>query len=495
MVSTWAVLRRKTAPPAVSPRIFPPKHEPERPGEAPHAPDVARPVFAPEDLLRNAIRRRAVEAVIWGMPVVGFDLMYQEMVRKTQGSFNSILYWPRLPDWKNQTLSPEPDAIYLMAFFDTRSGPLVLEIPPSGDVTLSGSIMNRWQAAIADIGPGGVDKGEGGKYLVLPPHHDRGHDRLHDRSHGMEGFIATSSDSCLGYAVIRIVPASAGAADVERAVAYAKTIRLYGLRSAENPPHTVFVDAGACVFDATVRYDLSFFESVHRMVDAEPWLERDRAMIEPLKTIGIERGKPFAPDAETMAILGEAAAEAKAWLDYHYDRQPAWHGHWFAPISQDVARNVASFWRTPDSYPTGKRALACSMAFLSGMDVGDAPHTLMARRDREGRALEGARRYRLTIPPAVPASGHWTIAVYDQASHALIRNMPWACRSSLMPELKRNADGSVDIWLGAAAPPGREANWIAADAAGRFEVLARFHEPGRPLLNKSWRLPDIERID
>jgi hypothetical protein len=422
------------------------------------------------------------------MPVVGFDLMVQEMVRKTKGGFNSILYWPRLPDWKNQTLAPEPDAIYLMAFFDMRSGPLVLDVPRSGDMALSGSIMNRWQAAIADIGPGGVDKGEGGKYLVLPPHHDRGH----DRNRGTDGFIATFSDSYLGYAVIRIVPAAA--ADVERAVAYAKTIRLYSLASAEDPPPTVFVDAGACVFDATIRYDLSFYESVHRMVDAEPWLERDRAMIEPLKTIGIERGKPFAPDAQTRAILGAAVAEAKAWLDYHYDRQPPWHGHWFVPISQDVARNVTSFWRTPDSYPTGKRALACSMAFLSGMDVGDAPHTLMARCDGEGRALEGARRYRLTIPSNVPVSGHWTIAVYDQANHALIRNMPWACRSSLMPELKRNADGSVDIWLGAAAPAGMETNWIAADAAGRFEVLARFHGPGRALLTKSWRLPDIEQI-
>ena len=37
------------------------------------------------------------------MPVVNFDLMYQEMVRKVKGDFNQILYWSRLLDWKNQT--------------------------------------------------------------------------------------------------------------------------------------------------------------------------------------------------------------------------------------------------------------------------------------------------------------------------------------------------------------------------------------------------------
>jgi hypothetical protein len=248
------------------------------------------------------------------------------------------------------------------------------------------------------------------------------------------------------------------------------------------------------IFDATLRYDLGFYESVHRMVTAEPWLERDRAMIEPLKTIGIERGKPFAPDAETRTILGEAIGEAKAWLDYHYNREPPWHGHWFAPISQDVARNVASFWRAPDSYPIGQRAMACSMAFLAGMDVGDAPHYLMATRDREGRALEGGRQYRLTMPPRVPVSRYWTITLYDRETHAFIRNMPWAGRLSSDPELIRGADGAVEIWLGAAAPAGMEANWIPADAAGQFEVMARFYGAQKALMDKSWRLPDIERL-
>ena len=126
-----------------------------------------------DDIARRSIERRAVEAAIWGMPAVNYHLMYQEMVTKTKGGFNQVLYWSRLLDWKNQTLTPNPDVIYLMPFFNTKDvGPVVLEIPPADEGLFNGSVMNYWQAAIEDVGPGGVDKGKGGKYLILPPGYD-----------------------------------------------------------------------------------------------------------------------------------------------------------------------------------------------------------------------------------------------------------------------------------------------------------------------------------
>ena len=86
----------------------------------------------PSELADRALHRRAVEAVIWGMPAVNFDLLYQAMVQ-AKGSSNQVVYWSRLPDWKNQTLTPNPDVIYLMPFFDTKdAGPIVMEIPPAG---------------------------------------------------------------------------------------------------------------------------------------------------------------------------------------------------------------------------------------------------------------------------------------------------------------------------------------------------------------------------
>jgi len=124
--------------------------------------------LSPDELSRRAIERRAVEAVIWGMPAVNFDLMYQAMAR-AKGSWNQIVYWSRLPDWRIQTLTPNPDAIYLTPFIDTKDGPVVLEIPPADEGSITGTFMDAWQCALEDVGPAGVDKGKGAKYLILPP--------------------------------------------------------------------------------------------------------------------------------------------------------------------------------------------------------------------------------------------------------------------------------------------------------------------------------------
>src|SRR5262245_4015483 len=84
-----------------------------------------------DELNRRMTERRAVEAVIWGMSAVNTDLMRQEMLTKTNGKVNQVIYWGRPLDWRNQTLTPNPDTLYFMAFFNTKdAGPMVLEVPP-----------------------------------------------------------------------------------------------------------------------------------------------------------------------------------------------------------------------------------------------------------------------------------------------------------------------------------------------------------------------------
>src|SRR6185295_5645809 len=81
------------------------------------------------ELAKRTAYRRAVEAVIWGMPAVNAELMFEAM-RAAGADFNQIVYWSRPVSWKNQTLTPNPDTIYFMPFFNTRdAGPMVLEIP------------------------------------------------------------------------------------------------------------------------------------------------------------------------------------------------------------------------------------------------------------------------------------------------------------------------------------------------------------------------------
>ena len=197
-----------------------------------------------DELTRRTIERRAVEAVIWGMPAVNYDLLLQAVIG-AKGKPNQVVYWSRLPDWKNQTLTPNPDVIYVFPFFDTKDvGPMVMEIPPAGPAgSITGSVDDAWQTALEDVGPAGVDKGKGGKYLVLPPGY---------KSRTPKDYIVLQSPTYGSFAILRSNLASGRDADVAKAVTYGKRVKIYPLSQAMNPPVTTFVDAIDVVFDSTV---------------------------------------------------------------------------------------------------------------------------------------------------------------------------------------------------------------------------------------------------
>jgi hypothetical protein len=88
---------------------------------------------------------------------------------------------------------------------------------------------------------------------------------------------------------------------------------------------------------------------------------------------------------------------------------------------------------------------------------------------------------------------YWSATVYDRATHGLIRDMSRSGRGSQSPGLQTNPDSSVDIYFGPMAPPGKDSNWVPTNPSGQFEVLFRFYGPEKPLFDKTWKLPDIER--
>jgi len=445
--------------------------------------------FSAAELNHRIIERRAVEAVIWGMPAVNYDLMLQEMFNKTQGKTNEILYWSRPLDWKNQTLTPNPDSIYLMSFYDTKDvGPVVIEIPPADGGSLAGNIVNIWQMPLEDAGPEGADQGKGGKYLILPPGYT---------SKPPEGYIVLQSDTYGGYALLRSNLASHGDADVAKSVAYGKRIKVYPFSQAASPPPTKFTDAMDVVFVSTIHYDVSFFQALDRIVQREPWLQRDRVMIDQLKSIGIEKGKSFQPDAKTQDMLNAAVREAQAWLDQQYDKgfPPYWPGsRWGLPALPDLVPAIQNAYADPNTYPVDSRGLAYSYAYIGIKRLGTAQFYLMTIKDKDGQTFDGRSTYRLTVPANAPVKQYWSATAYDRETHALIRNLPRASRSSQIPDLQKNADGSVDIYFGPQAPAGKESNWVPTDANRKFEVMFRLYGPEKPLFDKTWKLPDIEPV-
>lgn len=445
--------------------------------------------FKPASIQEHILFSRAVEAVIWGMPAVNFGLLCQATIQAKSGQ-NEIVYWSHLPSWKNQTLTPNPDTIYFFPFFDTKqAGPVVIEIPPANGGSITGSIDDGWQTALEDVGPAGVDEGKGGKYLVLPPGYN---DKVPD------GYIALPCSTYRGFAILRSNLAGSGDTDIASAVAYGRQIRIYPLSAADSRIQVKFTDVIDTLYDNTIPYDLRFFQMLNLFVQYEPWLGRDKAMIDQLKSIGIEKGRSFIPDNRTQEILNAAITEAHAWLDLQYEavfsnRFNAAY-HWALPASQELVEEMTTSFAGPDSYPLDARGMTYSMAFFSAKHLGKGQFYLMTIKDKNDAALHGAGTYKLTIPANPPVKLYWSVVVYDRTTHALIKEMKRFSRSSNTPGLQKNPNGAIDIYFSPNAPAGKESNWIPTSAQSEFEVLFRFYGPQEALFNKTWQLPDIEKV-
>jgi len=435
----------------------------------------------------RVIQGRAVEAVIWGMPAVNAELMALEAL-KAGGDINQFVYWSRPADGKNQTLTPNPDSIYFMSFYSTKDvGPLVVEVPPAVGGSFAGNLVNAWQMPLEDAGPEGADKGKGGRYLLLPPGYT---------GKPPAGYIPLRSDTYSGFMLMRSSLASHSEADVAAAVAYGKRLKIYPLKQAAHPPPTQFKDVADVVFDSTIPFDLRFFQTLDRVVQREPWLQRDRAMIDQLRSVGIEKTRPFQPDARMQGLLNAGVAEAHAWLEEMYSPgfPPFYPGsHWGPPAVPAFVEAAQTGYANPDSYPVDVRGLTYTIGFTGIKRLGTAQFYLLANRDRADAELDGARTYRLRLPAGVPVKRYWSVTVYDRATHALIRNLPYSSRAS--QTATANADGTVDVFFGPKAPTGKEANWVPTSPSGKFELLFRAYGPEKAFFEKTWRLPDVERID
>ncbi|MEN2399302.1 DUF1254 domain-containing protein [Flavobacterium sp. MC2016-06] len=432
---------------------------------------------------------RAFEAVIWGMPAVNTDLMRQEMLTKTQGKINEVVYWGKVLDWHNQTLTPNPDAIYFMVFFDVKNEPIVLDLPVADSSgSFNGNIVTDWQMPLEDAGLMGVDKGAGGKFLILPPNYT---------GKVPTGYIVLQSDTYSGYMLFRSNVTSHSDSDVAKSIAYGKKLKVYSLSKAVNPDKTKFTDAKDVLFDSEIKYDASYFKNLDRIIQNEPWLQRDRLMINTLKSIGIEKGKTFNPDAQLNKILNQAVKDAGMHLEKMYDK--GWgeffeNKNWRAAGAAEVIKMQATGYADINEYPSDLRGMTYTYGYVGIKRLGIGQFYLISIKDKNGNALDGSKNYKLNVPANVPIEQYWSVTVYNRKTHTLVRNMSRASRSSQIPELVKNDDSSVDIYFGSKAPEGKESNWIPTDSKGNFELMFRLYAPKKEFLKKVWILPDVEEI-
>lgn len=168
-------------------------------------------------------------------------------------------------------------------------------------------------------------------------------------------------------------------------------VEVYPLAEAGNPPPTVYTDAWDVLFDATIRYDASFFQNLNRIVQSEPWLERERLMIDYLRSIRIEKGQPFAPDAGMPALLDAAAQTARAWLEARYDAfYPGFfipEGQWTFPVPAELVQALQNGYSDPGACPVDLRGVTFTFAYVAIKRLGANQFYLVSIHDADGSAL------------------------------------------------------------------------------------------------------------
>lgn len=339
-----------------------------------------------------------------------------------------------------------------------------------------------WFRYIADMGLAGPDKGQGGKYLFLPPGYD---------GDEPEGFYTYRSETFTIWTVLR---ALAGVDAIKQA-------RIYRLADAQNPPDLVYVNIADQVFNTVHANDVGFYDEINELVQEEPPSALDPERAGQLAAIGIVHGRPFAPDDRLRAILDQAAKTAagmsRALLYFPRDRENFTFetGSWkdgFVGGSYEFLNDDV---RLLDARTLFHYAATVITPAMAHAQIGAGSAYTYTAQDSRGRPLDGAKTYRLVLPANPPAKNFWSVDIYDTQTRSLLRtDNPHPSLMSLTGTVTPEPDGSIVLWFGTAAPEGNEDNWIQTVAGKSWFPLLRIYGPLQPWFDKTWQPGELEEL-
>jgi len=431
--------------------------------------------------------QRGVQAFLTAMPAASQVAMRNSLRKLGAVNGATIPIAETLLDSKALWLTANTDTVYAVNWIDLKNGPMVIESPPE----VLGIVDDMWYHYVTDLGFLGPDKGKGGKYLFLPP--------------GYKGEVPK------GYFVFR--PRTFGNWYITRGFLvdgdpkptvenFKKKLRIYPLSQAANPPQQKFMNLSGVPHNTIHATDYGFFEEVSQLVQDEPNEAMDPETMGLLASIGIEKGKPFAPDARMKKILTEAAAVGNATARTLLFKPPS-RAYFYYPDGS---------WRNPllvggyeflqqpgvlsnDARSSSYYYFTGSTPAMSMKRVGVGSQYAYTYVDSEGKPLDGARTYKIHLPPNIPAQRFWSIMVYDnQTRSELQTDQQYPSLGSQKKSLVINADKSVDVWFGPTAPAGHEANWIQTLPDKGFNPMLRLYGPLEPWFAKTWRPGEIEPV-
>jgi hypothetical protein len=382
------------------------------------------------------------------------------------------------------------DTPYGSGVLDLSKGPMVIELPAGAYI---GLVNDHNQAWVQDMGLPGPDAGKGGKYLFLPPGY---------QGTVPDGYNVSRSNTLKNLFALRALPVNG---DARKALAALGDVKIYSLASAAAPKSLRVVDTTERAMDSSsLKWEdnIQFWEQLAKIIEAEPLVPQYLPMYGLLGELGIEKGKPFKPDARMRAILERAAREGRDQLlvsafDSNRpdrvnwpDRKWEWVGlvpgsaqfetswgvdleardRWFA---QAIVTSPAMFRRTP----------------------GAGSLYWMSVRDASGAFLDGGTNYKLVVPQPVPGKLFWSVTIYDAQTRSQVQTDQDKAALRSLFELRNVATGApLELFVGPTPPKGHEDRWIKTTPGHGWFAYIRIYGPETAAFDKSWKPGDFEAV-
>jgi hypothetical protein len=433
----------------------------------------------------EAIFQRAVTAYRFWYPTVSCEGMFngaREVGARDNETLILMACGPR-----HVLFTGNSDTPYGIGVVDLKDGPWVVELPPGQFIALAMDHHQRW---ILDMGLPGPDEGRGGKHVILPPGYK-------ERLPG--GYHVGESNSFKINVGMRAIPVKG---DVKGALDALRTIKVYPLGAAANPAPLKFVDVTERKLDITsLRWEdnLAYWEKLRAIIEAEPVVYEFRPMYGLLAALGIEKGKPFAPDARMKVILDLAAKAGREQMlvSVFASRRPdrvVWRDReweWAGLISDNGDFETQAGMDVEARDRWFAQAVGASPAMFR-RNVGSGSLYWLGHRDKGGAFLDGGKNYKLTVPQPVPAHLFWSVTVYDAQTRSQIQTDQDKAALRSLFELKDKAGSAVELYFGPRAPAGHQGEWIKTIPGKGWFVYFRIFGPERPVFDGTWKPGDFE---
>lgn len=437
-------------------------------------------------LYDNLDRSRGFGVYLDNLGAVAIRAFLSSLAAQGADAPNKIAIFEQLMDSQSMVLTANTSTLYAFSRTDlAKDGPTVIEVPPG----MLGFLDDDWQRFVGDIGVTGPDRGKGGKYLVVPPGYDgqipQGYFPLKPRTNKNFLFLRGSIAEGL----------EAGAKNMTSG------IRIYPLKDAAKPVPTTFINLSGKSFNTLFPNTLAYYEHLNQIIQDEPIDAIDPTQRGGIATIGIVKGKPFAPDERMKKLLTEAATLGSA-TARAITFEPRLDGVYLYPGTGSVwsaffANGNATF----ESDGTMQLEAAVLYYFNAGgvtpamakTAVGVGSDYAGAYVDANKQPFDGSKTYKLHLPPNVPVNNFWAVTIYDTQTRSMLQTgQRFPTVGSQTKGIEKNADGSFDIYFAPKAPAGKEDNWLQTVPGKSWFVILRMYGPLEPWLNKTWRPSEIE---